>query len=155
MCGPMISRSSRAFLATAFTGDYDNSTASPGAIEWLKLARDGSYEAAIVGSPTLESGAVEAPATVALPFVFTLRPASGATAWVASVVAYDRRLHVVHEDQGAASILTAVTTVGPNEALCDATRGSWTDDDADRTTGLFCRCPAATAYIPSEGGCVP
>ncbi len=44
--------------------------------------------------------------------------------------------------------------VGGDESMCRASGGKWTDDDADRGTGLFCECPSADLYLPSRGGCV-
>jgi hypothetical protein len=54
---------------------------------------------------------------------------------------------------GSTETLTAPWSSG-REAMCDATRGSWTDDDADPATGLFCLCGAHRSFIPSLGGCV-
>jgi hypothetical protein len=56
---------------------------------------------------------------------------------------------------GAAEELQATSVVGPNEALCDASGGAWTDDDPDPQTGLYCLCPSPRVYVPSAGGCVP
>jgi hypothetical protein len=118
-------------------------------LRWLEVDRDGSYEALTDGSSSLERGAFVAAPAVALPLTFTF----GGGAWTASIAAYDDELHV--QRAGVASILYAVSPVGPNEALCDASEGAWTDDDADPSTGLYCVCPSSTAYIPSAGGCVP
>jgi hypothetical protein len=50
------------------------------------------------------------------------------------------------------------TLVGPwvagGESMCDATGGTWRDDDPDPKTGLYCTCAASDVYIPSRGGCV-
>jgi hypothetical protein len=77
----------------------------------------------------------------------------GEGGWVATVTAYDEALHVVRG--GLSSTLRATCAVGPDEALCDATHGAWTDDDVDPATGLYCLCAPPTVYVPSEGGCVP
>ena len=55
---------------------------------------------------------------------------------------------------GAVLALHALCTVGPNESVCDASGGAWTDDDADAATGLYCLCAHDEAYVPSRGGCV-
>ena len=50
------------------------------------------------------------------------------------------------------------TLVGPwiadNEGMCDATHGTWHDDDVDSATGLRCTCGREDVYLPSRGGCV-
>jgi hypothetical protein len=50
------------------------------------------------------------------------------------------------------------TLVGPwvagGESMCDASGGTWRDDDPDPKTGLYCTCVARDVYIPSRGGCV-
>ena len=50
------------------------------------------------------------------------------------------------------------TLVGPwiadNEGMCDATHGTWHDDDVDPATGLRCTCGQDEVYMPSRGGCV-
>lgn len=47
-----------------------------------------------------------------------------------------------------------LATVGPDEAVCDQSRGAWTDDDPDPSTGLYCLCGPGRAYVPSAGGCI-
>jgi hypothetical protein len=53
---------------------------------------------------------------------------------------------------------SAQTLVGPwvagNETMCDATGGTWRDDDPDPKTGLYCTCASSDVYVPSRGGCV-
>jgi hypothetical protein len=50
------------------------------------------------------------------------------------------------------------TLVGPwvagSESMCDASGGTWNDDDSDPKTGLYCTCAASDVYVPSRGGCV-
>ncbi|HEX8795041.1 MAG TPA: hypothetical protein VF765_29040 [Polyangiaceae bacterium] len=52
----------------------------------------------------------------------------------------------------------AQTLVGPwvagGESMCDASGGTWRDDDPDPKTGLYCTCSASDVYMPSRGGCV-
>jgi hypothetical protein len=38
--------------------------------------------------------------------------------------------------------------------MCDASGGTWHDDDPDPQTGLFCTCSSRDVYMPSRGGCV-
>jgi hypothetical protein len=140
-------------FALQFAGVYDAPAAPPAAPSWVELARDGTYVARAQGSSVQESGTFGASATVVLPLTFQMTPDVGSAVWTATITDYDGQLHV--SAAAGVSILAAVCTVGPNEALCDATAGSWTDDDADPTTGLYCLCPPGTVYLPSEGGCVP
>jgi hypothetical protein len=53
---------------------------------------------------------------------------------------------------------SAQTLVGPwvagGESMCDATGGTWRDDDPDPKTSLYCTCAARDIYLPSRGGCV-
>ena len=136
-------------FALQFVGAYEALGVPAGALRWLALQRDGSYEALAQGSSSVEAGAFVAAPALALPLTLT----SGQGAWTASITAYDGALYI--QRAGVTSTLLAVSPVGPSEALCDATEGEWTDDDADPSTGLYCVCPAPSAYIPSVGGCVP
>ena len=136
-------------FALQFVGLYVSDDAPAGALVALDLRRDGSYEAWRQGAHGSERGAYAATRPHRLPLIFAA--ASGAL-WTATKVAYDDRLTVTGE--GATSSLRAITSVGPVEALCDATQGTWLDDDADPATGLYCRCSAPEVYLPSAGGCV-
>jgi hypothetical protein len=83
----------------------------------------------------------------------TLHLVTTGLAWTASIEGYSSKIQLTRS--GHVTHATASGNVGPNESVCDASGGSWTDDDADAATGLYCVCPTGTAYIPSAGGCVP
>ena len=133
-----------------FAGAYEDVGAAPGAVRWLEIRRDGSYAALDEGSGSPAQGTFLASASHDLPLTFFF---DGEGGWAATVTAYDEALHVVRG--GLSSTLRATCAVGPDEALCDATHGAWTDDDVDPATGLYCLCAPPTVYVPSEGGCVP
>ncbi len=126
-------------FAAQFTGTYLGS----GALSRLELRPDGTYSA--VRSGKIDHGTFTAARTKALPL--TLRAASG-HAWQGRVTAYDGQLHLSGED------LTLQRPAASDEDLCDGSGGSWTDDDPDPRTGLYCVCPAAELFIPAAGGCV-
>jgi hypothetical protein len=58
------------------------------------------------------------------------------------------------ERPGAAEHLIS-STQASTEAMCEASGGTWRDDDRDPATGLDCTCASGSRYIPSEGGCTP
>jgi hypothetical protein len=128
-------------------GTYRNQGA--GAVRALTLDR-GRFIAEVAGRRSPERGLALASRAISLPFTFHLFAAG--ERWRATVEAYDRVLHV--ERNGASFALVADGIVGPDETLCDATGGRWTDDDPDPTTGLYCVCSGGRSYIPSAGGCV-
>jgi hypothetical protein len=47
------------------------------------------------------------------------------------------------------------STQASTEELCEASGGTWLDDDRDPMTGLDCSCASGARYIPSQGGCTP
>jgi hypothetical protein len=56
---------------------------------------------------------------------------------------------------GSASAQTLLGLwVAGSESTCDATGGTWRDDDPDPKTGLYCICAASDIFVPSRGGCV-
>jgi hypothetical protein len=136
-------------FATQFVGTYRDPTPPPGALRELTLERDGRF-AADVGDPGPTRGVALVSRRTALPLTFYLW--SGREMWPATVRAYDRSLEI--ERNGRPATLRADGIVGPDETLCDASGGTWTDDDPDPRTGLYCVCPLRETYVPTEGGCV-
>jgi hypothetical protein len=126
-----------------FTGRYEGA-------EVIELRRDGSYVA--ITSAGCEQGRFSTqPSQRKLPL--ELRLHTRGRVWKAVVDAYDGKLRAVHGSSSESLQLERPHT--SDEELCDATHGQWTDDDPDPATGLYCVCPAATSFIPSQGGCVP
>jgi hypothetical protein len=56
------------------------------------------------------------------------------------------------DHHGVKATLDATFPAG-GEDMCDDSGGSWTDDDPDPATGLYCVCEAPKSFIPSLGGC--
>ena len=133
-----------------FVGDYADAAAVTGAISRLELHRNGTYTAHFQGQTRSERGAFVGPAHPVIPYVFRL--IARGHSWTATVTGYNAALTIARS--GLTSVAVAAGTVGPNEGLCDASGGSWTDDDPDPATGLYCVCPAPLVYISSAGGCV-
>lgn len=140
-------------LVLQFVGRYEDKSAAPGALESLKLYRSGRYRATFAGKASAETGSYHGPTRLPkdlLPLKLVL--VTRGKQWKASIGAWNGAMTVTRD--GSTSHLAAVDQVGPSEDLCDASGGSWTDDDVDPTTGLFCVCNAGKVYIPSSGGCV-
>ncbi len=140
-----------------FVGTYEDASASAGSVRKLTLTRTGRYTAWIAGQSRIEHGVFFGQSHyTADPSINTIKMVTAGLAWTATIEGYTSKLLVTRS--GNATHLTATTTVGPNESLCDASGGAWADDDADPTTGLYCACPVnltpPEAYIPSAGGCV-
>jgi hypothetical protein len=129
-----------------YVGAYDGE----GDLSHLELHRNGTFVATLAGER--KAGRYEgprAPASV-VKLAFVTRGASF-TATVPSDWTPKQRLTVTHG--GKTETLTSAWDAG-NEQMCDATQGTWTDDDPDPATLLYCLCKAPDVYIPSLGGCV-
>jgi hypothetical protein len=125
-----------------FTGRYEGA-------EVIELRRDGSYVA--ITAAGCEQGRFSSPpAQHTLPLELRLR--THGRAWKAVVDAYDGKLRLLRG--GPAKTLQLSRPPKSDEELCDSTHGVWRDDDPDPATGLYCVCPAGTAFIPGKGGCV-
>ena len=116
----------------------------------IDLKRDGTY-LAITASGCEQGRFTSAPSQHTLPLEIRLR-AHGRTS-KATVLAFDGKLRVARG--GPPETLQLLRPQKSDEELCDATHGQWTDDDPDPATGLYCVCPAGTAFIPAQGGCMP
>ena len=136
-------------FALQFAGTYRNVAADFGSIESLTLDRNGRYLARMAGQWLPETGVVRVGPGTTLPLTFHLL--GGHERWSATVRDYDRTLYV--ERSGAHVALPADGIVGPDETLCDESGGTWTDDDVDPRTGLYCICAPGEVYLPSDGGC--
>jgi hypothetical protein len=131
-----------------YVGEYD--APSGATFSRIVLHADGTLEATTAGQ------------TIEGTFSGSGRPGDAS----ASAQAEDGRTFVISfaSTQGSdvppqvqASIDTQ-TLVGPwvagGESMCDASGGTWHDDDPDPRTGLYCTCAASDIYVPSRGGCV-
>ena len=125
-------------------GIYESSDARAGALTSIDLHPDGTY-AAIWNSGFRQSGRYTAAASRVNPLPLTMR--SGSHSWTAHVDVVTGAL-----TSGTAALQVRGGVM--SEAACDDTAGSWTDDDADAATGLYCLCPAPKVLIWSAGGCV-
>jgi hypothetical protein len=123
-------------FALQFSGTYLGS----GSVSRLELRSDGRY--VMTRNNHREQGHYSAARTRALPLSLRLGSRQ------ARVAAYDGTLELESER------LKLRRPPQSDEELCDASKGQWTDDDADPKTGLYCICPGATAFIPASGGCV-
>lgn len=131
-----------------YVGEYDAPSGS--AFNRIVLHADGTMEATTAGQ-TLEGN-----------FTGSGRPGDAS----ASVEMEDgRAFNMSFASTSASDIPPQVqasidgqTLVGPwvagGESMCDATDGTWHDDDPDPQTGLYCTCGARDVYLPSRGGCV-
>jgi hypothetical protein len=135
-----------------FVGTYENAAAPSGKLRKLVLSRTGRYTAWTAGKTTAERGAFYGVSHLSDPKLETLRMVTKGLAWSVKIEGYTGALTVTRA--GVTSKVAATGIVGPNESICDDSLGSWTDDDADARTGLYCVCPAPKSYIPSAGGCV-
>jgi hypothetical protein len=79
--------------------------------------------------------------------------ANDGTKWSATIAGTEADLHV---ERGGVAVNWDLVRIDPrsDEDLCEATHGTWDDDDPNPATGLFCDCPASTNFIPAQGGCV-
>jgi hypothetical protein len=134
-----------------YVGEYDGD--GSGDFDWVVLRRNGTFAASIDGR--VERGSYVGPKAPASPLkvVFV---AHGDT--FSAIVADDyaqrpprSTLAITH--YGRSEKVTSAFAAS-DENMCDSSGGSWTDDDADPKTGLFCVCPGRKVYIPSLGGCV-
>lgn len=130
-----------------YAGDYEG---SGGHVDYLLLKRDGHWTGSIDGRT--KSGVYFGPnaPSSAPPKIAFVTQGLEFTADVGPWAPYQTL--VVHY----AGHIETLTAPWPNgsENICDASAGTWTDDDADPATGLFCICPTHKSYIPSLGGCV-
>ena len=119
-----------------FVGTYENAAASNGQVKKLTLLRNGHYSASIVGKQKIEHGAFFAVSQLAHdPSDNALRFVTAGLAWTGTIEGYSSKLELTRA--GSVTHVTAKGSVGPNESLCDASHGSWTDDDVDPSTGLY------------------
>jgi hypothetical protein len=158
-------------IALQYVGDYDwVPNTSGGDVQWLSIHRDGTYAlhwamdeqgddelgkiTKVDVAGTQENGTTGP----GYPIVLHLTqshpgiPPDPKTVTIGDCCSNKVTLGLSVEKKDLA--LAPTKSVGPNESACDATHGSWTDDDADPKTGLYCLCPHGTVYIPSAGGCV-
>jgi hypothetical protein len=134
-----------------YVGEYRGDGA--GRIDWIALRRTGTFAASVDGA--VLTGKLFGPSKPATPLTLTL---AGGGRKLTAVVreGYDTQPAHPRLDVAIDGRVETVTARWPsgNESMCDDGVGTWTDDDADPATGLFCVCPAKQTFIPSKGGCV-
>ena len=134
-----------------YVGDYEGGETG-GHVDYLLLERDGHWVGSIDG--WTKHGVYygpKAPPTSGSPLKLALVTTGlQLTAEIGGWAPYQTM--TVHY-AGTTQTLTATWKNG-SEDICDSSGGSWTDDDADPKTGLFCICAPHKTYIPSLGGCV-
>jgi hypothetical protein len=131
-----------------FADTYDVVAPSRSGMLTLTLDPQGTYEATFAHGGR-ESGTYTSDDGPALPVRAQLT--DGKTAWSFAITDGAGDMTITRGD--ATDTAKPEHTVGPSESLCDATGGTWKDDDSD-PSGLYCACPEHTRYVPSRGGCV-
>ena len=130
-----------------YVGEYDGD--GNGQFDRIEIRRDGTFIASVKG--TRETGRYEGPRAPQDPLkiAFILRGDSFAgtiySTWNDHQKLDMTRAHLTET-------LTSPWSAG-GEDVCDDSGGTWTDDDPDPATGLYCVCPTPKVYIPSMGGC--
>jgi hypothetical protein len=138
-----------------YVGEYDDP--SGGAFSRVVLHADGTLEAStggetvdgiFIGSgrPGDASASAQTQDGRSFTISFQSTPATDAPAQVQATIAF-------HEGSASAQTLVGLWVAG-SESMCDATGGTWRDDDPDAKTGLYCICAASDVFVPSRGGCV-
>ena len=153
-------------LALQYVGLYAWQPNTPGGdIQTLEIRRDGTYRA----HWAMDEEGIDETGTIHVnfgnpedgpgyPVVFHLTdaakktPVDPLTATISDPGT--NKIHLKLTVEKTEFDLVATKPVGPDESICDDSHGSWTDDDADPATGLYCVCPKKKVYIPSAGGCV-
>lgn len=134
-----------------WVGRYDGD--GSGDVETITLRRTGTFAAKING--TVHTGRFMGPGKPGQwPLVIAF--VSKGDYFTGTIDQWaDGTGHAVMKIKHGASVHTVTAPwLAPSESACDATKGAWTDDDVDPTTGLYCVCPAGDHWVPSAGGCV-
>lgn len=137
-------------FALQFVDLYSTQDANAVGLTDVELRRSGTYTAWF-DDGSHESGVYYASSTKDLPVSFTF--ITRGHKWTAKIATYSQTTLNVTMD-GVDVSLAPNDTVGPNESICDDSGGTWSDDETDPNTGLFCTCNAPQVYIPAYGGCV-
>ena len=133
-----------------YVGTYEPK-ADGGDLAALELRRNGKYVATL-SDGSVEHGSWRGPSKIPTGGDFVIKLFTTGFAWSATVsTAWGANMTI---DRGDGPEAFVPTYALGTEDMCDSTGGSWTDDDADPKTGLFCVCPAKKSFIPSAGGCV-
>lgn len=134
-----------------YVGEYDGE----GRVESLVLDRHGKFSLRMDGRVRHGSfyGPSRVPSPLAPPSLVLVTTGERIAAQVDADAAWKAHGTIDVTIDGVTERLTATWGAG-GEATCDATGGTWTDDDADPATGLYCVCGAGKSFIPSFGGCV-
>ncbi len=136
-----------------YVGDYEGNDS--GRVDYILLNRDGTWVGSIDGWTKHGTfyGPTKVPSPLMPPALVLVTTGLRIDAQIDPGVGWAPNDTMRVTFNGYTQTLTAPWASG-NEAICDATHGAWTDDDADPKTGLFCICPAHQSFIPSMGGCV-
>lgn len=134
-----------------WVGEYDGD--GSGDVDWVVLRRTGSFVASVEGS--IETGRFVGPSK---PGQWPLKLAfithgDYFTGTISQWADGSGHALMTIDHYGTTQTVTA-PWLAPSETACDDSGGSWADDDADPSTGLYCVCPAKQKWIPSAGGCV-
>ncbi len=134
-----------------YVGEY----VGEGHVESLVLARNGKFTLRMDGGVRHGSfyGPSHVPATITPPALVFVTAGERFTGHIDADAAWKAHDTIDITVDGVTERLTATWTSG-NESMCDDTGGTWTDDDADPATGLYCVCASGDSYLPSLGGCV-
>jgi hypothetical protein len=132
-----------------FAGAYHGSGGAQSSFDSLELRRDGTFAAVVDGTPKTGRYQEHRASSTTLKINFVL---DGESFTGTVDDAWHEVQHVEITRGTTTETLTSSWKAGTEE-LCDTSGGDWRDDDPDPRTGLYCVCPAAKVYIPSEGGC--
>ena len=137
----------RQFVGTYYPNDLQAD------VQALELRATGRYKVTFLDG-SIETGSLRGPTkpTTPLKIVF-LTSGLMFTGVVANGYGTSPTTLTIKRD-GSDTVLVLDRPAVADESLCDDSGGSWTDDEADPSTGLYCVCPSPKSFIPSEGGCV-
>jgi hypothetical protein len=129
-----------------YVGGYEGH----GEVESLFLKRNGTFSAIVRGAR--ETGVFVGPRHPKEPLVVSLVTHGDSMRVTLRADWQATRYEADVDHDGAKTTLDATFPAG-GESMCDDSGGSWTDDDPDPATGLYCVCEAPESFIPSLGGC--
>jgi hypothetical protein len=114
--------------------------------DWVELRRDGTFRAMVDG--TAQEGRFDEEVVAGKE---PLLHFTGDTEFAGTLHADWAAGHKLSVSRAGVTEGLRTTSVG-GEEMCEASGGTWQDDDAD-SAGLYCTCGAGMKYIPSAGGC--
>jgi hypothetical protein len=132
-----------------YVGRYERS--ADGDVDSVVLKRDGTFTATV--ATMAKHGVFVGPREPKDPLVVSLVMHGDYVRGTVRANWEEMGYEIDVEHYGAKTTLHSTFPAG-GEDMCDDSGGSWTDDDPDPATGLYCACPQSQAFIPSLGGCV-